>query len=101
MIILFLPFIHLDFNYIILDEEDEAYEKCEVSLIMKDIAACLEQMETCSQLISKRDIALQRALSELDTVDSSQNLSGKMKAINEKATLLRITSIAMMNVSKL
>lgn len=85
------------------DEEDDAYEsgqKCEVSLIMKEITACLEQMETCSQLISKRDSALQRALSELDLIDPGQALSGKMKAINEKATLLRITSNAMMNTAK-
>lgn len=85
------------------DEEDDTFEsgeECEVSSMMKSISSCLEQVETCSELISKHGLALQRALSELEVLDTAQDISVKMKAIKEKATLLRITSNAMMNTCK-
>lgn len=56
----------------------------------------LENLKTCYDLITKHGIALQRALSELETGD---DLASKNKIVNERATLFRISSNAMINVS--
>jgi hypothetical protein len=63
----------------------------------------LEDLQTCSDLIAKLCAALQRSLAEAEAVaaDNPQEVMTKMKAVNERATLFRITSSAMVNVSRL
>lgn len=71
--------------------------------MLKTLSAKLEDLQTCSDLIAKQCNALQRALAEAETVsqtDNPQELMTKMKAVNERATLFRITSSAMVNVSR-
>jgi oxysterol-binding protein 1 len=65
------------------------------------LSAKLEDLQTCSDLIAKQCAALQRALAEAESVaaDNPQEVMTKMKAVNERATLFRITSSAMVNVS--
>lgn len=64
----------------------------------------LTDLETCNKLIGKHGAALLGALAELESIDkhksgqSSANLT-KLKAVNERAMLFRITSSAMISVS--
>lgn len=67
--------------------------------MIKTLSARLEDLQTCSDLIAKHGTALQRSLSELENLDSTQDVTQKIKAVNERATLFRITSTAMINVS--
>lgn len=57
-------------------------------------------MTTCNDLIAKHGSALQRALSELESMEILTNSEhgSKAKVINERATMFRITSNAMINV---
>lgn len=59
----------------------------------------LDDLSTCNDLIAKHGAALQRSLSELDGLKIPYESSEKLKAVNERATLFRITSNAMINVS--
>lgn len=54
----------------------------------------MENLKTCYDLITKHGAALQRALSELE---SGEDLTNKNKIVNERATLFRISSNAMIN----
>lgn len=54
----------------------------------------LENLKTCYDLITKHGAALQRALGELE---SGEDLATKNKIVNERATLFRISSNAMIN----
>ena len=70
---------------------------------MKTLSAKLEDLQTCSDLIAKQCAALQRSLAEAEAVSVAADsqpadLLTKMKAVNERATLFRITSSAMVNV---
>lgn len=69
--------------------------------MLKTLSAKLEDLQTCSDLIAKQCTALQRSLAEAEAVaaDNPQEVMVKMKAVNERATLFRITSSAMVNVS--
>ena len=66
---------------------------------MRTLASKLEDLNTCNDLIAKHGSALQKTLSELEQIDDSVEAAGKLKAVNERATLFRITSNAMINVS--
>lgn len=81
------------------DEEESCFEPAdaEVSNMVKVLNARLENLETCRELISKHGAALQRSLTELESIDSAVDVSAKIKAVNERATLFRITSNAMIN----
>lgn len=63
----------------------------------------LTDLDTCNKLIGKHGAALLGALAELESLDkqksgqSSANLT-KLKAVNERAMLFRITSSAMISV---
>ena len=54
----------------------------------------MENLKTCFDLITKHGAALQRALGELE---SGEDLASKNKIVNERATLFRISSNAMIN----
>lgn len=89
------------------DEEDydespsPGGDKAELQTVLKTLSAKLEDLQTCSDLIAKQCAALQRSLAEAEavTADNPQEVLTKMKAVNERATLFRITSSAMVNVS--
>lgn len=66
---------------------------------LKSLATKLEDLSTCNELIGKHGAALQRSLSELEDLRGSTDGTDKVKAVNERATLFRITSNAMINVS--
>ena len=90
------------------DDYDEAPatmmggDKAELQTVLKTLQAKLEDLQTCSDLIAKQCAALQRSLAEAEAVaaDNPQEVMTKMKAVNERATLFRITSSAMVNVSQ-
>ncbi|MED6295191.1 hypothetical protein CHARACLAT_029119, partial [Characodon lateralis] len=64
---------------------------------LKSLATKLEDLSTCNELIGKHGAALQRSLSELEDLRGSTEGTDKVKAVNERATLFRITSNAMIN----
>ncbi|XP_071946282.1 oxysterol-binding protein 1-like isoform X1 [Antedon mediterranea] len=72
-------------------------EKTDIQHSMRSFSNKLEDLNTCNDLIVKHGAALQRALSDLESVHDSTELPTKIKAITERATLFRITSNAMIN----
>lgn len=67
--------------------------------VLKSLASKLDDLSTCNELIGKHGAALQRSLSELEELRGSADNTDRVKAVNERATLFRITSNAMINVS--
>uniref|UniRef100_A0A8D8R439 Oxysterol-binding protein n=1 Tax=Cacopsylla melanoneura TaxID=428564 RepID=A0A8D8R439_9HEMI len=80
------------------DEEDFELDG-EVALehIIKTLSVKLEQLQSYNEIINKHGSALHRTLSELESCDSPQELTSQIKEINERATLFRITTNAMIN----
>lgn len=67
--------------------------------VLKTLANKLDDLGTCHELIGKHGAALQRSLNELEELRGCSDGSDRVKAVNERATLFRITSNAMINVS--
>ncbi|XP_067650187.1 oxysterol-binding protein 1-like isoform X1 [Haliotis asinina] len=80
-------------------DEEEAHQpdKFELQNTLRTLNAKLEDLNTCNDLIAKHGAALQKTLSELEQMDSMTDVASKLKAVNERATLFRITSNAMIN----
>ena len=64
----------------------------------------LEDLRTCNDLIVKHGHALQRSVSDLETATGADkkapdiaDIQAKVKILNERATLFKITSNAMIN----
>lgn len=82
------------------DEEPTSQsDHSEIQGTLKTLASKLDDLSTCNDLIAKHGAALQRSLSELETLRVPLEGGEKIKAVNERATLFRITSNAMINVS--
>lgn len=82
------------------DEEPASQsDKSELHGTLKTLSSKLEDLSTCNELIAKHGAALQRSLSELENLKLPAESGEKIKAVNERATLFRITSNAMINVS--
>lgn len=82
------------------DEEPASQsDKSELHGTLKTLSSKLEDLSTCNDLIAKHGAALQRSLSELENLKLPAESGEKIKAVNERATLFRITSNAMINVS--
>ncbi|XP_063596730.1 oxysterol-binding protein 1-like isoform X7 [Penaeus indicus] len=80
------------------DEEDVSESgRDDVSNTLKVLTAKLEDLRTCHDLIMKHGAALQKSLAELEALDNTQDLTAKIKTVNERATLFRISSNAMIN----
>eukprot|EP00058_Branchiostoma_floridae_P014061 XP_002599549.1 hypothetical protein BRAFLDRAFT_77653 [Branchiostoma floridae] len=86
------------------DDDDDGQshtspDKNEIQNTLRILSAKLEDLNTCNDLIAKHGAALQRSLSELEMLDkeNSTDVQSKVKAVNERATLFRITSNAMIN----
>uniref|UniRef100_A0A3B5L560 Oxysterol-binding protein n=1 Tax=Xiphophorus couchianus TaxID=32473 RepID=A0A3B5L560_9TELE len=67
---------------------------------LHSLATKLEDLSTCNELIGKHGAALQRSLSELEDLRGPTEGTDKVKAVNERATLFRITSNAMINACR-
>uniref|UniRef100_A0A673KLT6 Oxysterol-binding protein n=1 Tax=Sinocyclocheilus rhinocerous TaxID=307959 RepID=A0A673KLT6_9TELE len=72
----------------------------EIQGTLKTLASKLDDLSTCNDLIAKHGAALQRSLSELETLRVPLEGGEKIKAVNERATLFRITSNAMINACR-
>jgi len=82
------------------DEEPASQsDKSELHGTLRTLSGKLEDLSTCNDLIAKHGAALQRSLSELESLRLPAESGEKIKAVNERATLFRITSNAMINVS--
>lgn len=90
-------------HFCFLGDSDEEVEpepnKNELQNMVKTLTAKLEDMNTCNDLIAKHGTGLQRALTEVESMDSPSEAGSKLKVINERATMFRITTNAMINVS--
>lgn len=82
------------------DEEPTSQsDRSEIQGTLKILISKLDDLSTCNDLIAKHGAALQRSLSELEGLKVPVEGGEKIKAVNERATLFRITSNAMINVS--
>ena len=75
-----------------------APDRDELQNVLRTLNSKLEDIRTCSDLIQKHGSSLQRAVVELELSESASDAAVKMKPVNERATLFRITSSAMINV---
>ncbi|XP_063000336.1 oxysterol-binding protein 2 isoform X2 [Elgaria multicarinata webbii] len=83
------------------DEEPASQaDKSELHSTLKNLSNKLEDLSTCNDLIAKHGAALQRSLSELENLKLPAESGEKIKAVNERATLFRITSNAMINACR-
>ncbi|CAM5999173.1 unnamed protein product [Sphagnum balticum] len=83
-------------------EEDEEYDisndKKELQSVVKTLGSKLETLHSCHDVVIKHGAALQRSLIELEQLESpSHDSMNRSKTVNERATLFRITSSAMIN----
>jgi len=74
-------------------------EKLELDSTLRLMGTKLSDVRTCGDLITKHGTALQRALGELEQLESQAEAAARIKNVNERATLFRISSGAMINVS--
>ncbi|XP_042856242.1 oxysterol-binding protein 1-like isoform X4 [Penaeus japonicus] len=87
-------------SFMLQDEDEEDVSESgrdDVSNTLKVLTAKLEDLRTCHDLIMKHGAALQKSLAELEALDNTQDLTAKIKTVNERATLFRISSNAMIN----
>ncbi|XP_043239908.1 oxysterol-binding protein 1-like isoform X2 [Amphibalanus amphitrite] len=76
------------------DEEEEP-DKGDIQAVISTLNAKLEDLQTCHDLIAKHASTLHRSLADLENTESTQEVTAKVKQVNERATLFRITSTAM------
>ncbi|GBM53080.1 Oxysterol-binding protein 2 [Araneus ventricosus] len=88
-------------------DEDEDYslllaqtDKNEIQGILKTLNAKLEDLNTCNDLILKHGFALQQSLSEIENLETVPDAVTKIQNVNEKATLFRMTSNAVINACR-
>lgn len=83
------------------DEEPASQaDKTEVQNTLRTLVCKVEDLSTCNDLIAKHGTALQRSLSELESLRLPADSGEKIKQVNERATLFRITSNAMINACR-
>ncbi|XP_055511190.1 oxysterol-binding protein 2-like isoform X2 [Leucoraja erinacea] len=83
------------------DEEPTSQsDKSELYTTLRTLASKLDDLSQCNDLIAKHGAALQRSLSELETLKLPAESGEKIKAVTERATLFRITSNAMINACR-
>uniref|UniRef100_A0A3Q3J980 Oxysterol-binding protein n=1 Tax=Monopterus albus TaxID=43700 RepID=A0A3Q3J980_MONAL len=72
----------------------------DVQSALRTLSSKVEDLSTCNDLISKHGSALQRSLSELDSLRLTGEAGDKIRQVTERATLFRITSNAMINACR-
>uniref|UniRef100_A0A671WC21 Oxysterol-binding protein n=1 Tax=Sparus aurata TaxID=8175 RepID=A0A671WC21_SPAAU len=75
-------------------------QNTEVQSALRTLGSKVEDLSTCNDLISKHGSALQRSLSELDSLRLTGEAGDKIRQVTERATLFRITSNAMINACR-
>uniref|UniRef100_A0A8C3A8I9 Oxysterol-binding protein n=1 Tax=Cyclopterus lumpus TaxID=8103 RepID=A0A8C3A8I9_CYCLU len=75
-------------------------QNSEVQSALRTLGSKVEDLSTCNDLISKHGSALQRSLSELDSLRMTGEAGDKIRQVTERATLFRITSNAMINACR-
>ena len=99
---------NLNFNYIqtiISVEEEEEYQgndnqKGEQVSSLKDLTERLVHLQSCNDFLTKRGMELQRAITDLEIQESvSHELSTKIKALSDCATLFNVAASAVIKVS--
>ena len=101
-----------DYFRLFLADDDSDSEPDDDDLTAKTLGSKLEDLVTCNNLVNNHGATLQRSIGELVEKDSTRSstdsiesksakddTAAKVKGINEKAQLFRITSNAMINVS--
>uniref|UniRef100_A0A3Q4BQ62 Oxysterol-binding protein n=1 Tax=Mola mola TaxID=94237 RepID=A0A3Q4BQ62_MOLML len=83
-----------------LNEPTSQSDRSEIQGTLKILVSKLDDLSTCNDLIAKHGAALQRSLSELEGLKVPVEGGEKIKAVNERATLFRITSNAMINACR-
>lgn len=76
-------------------DRDINTDKQELQTMLKSLVTKLEDLRTCHDLIIKHGAGLQRSLTELEQIENPTEALAKSKSVNERATLFRITSNAM------
>ncbi|XP_015370661.1 PREDICTED: oxysterol-binding protein 1 [Diuraphis noxia] len=76
-------------------KEKELSANLEVSSVVSSLNTKLSELRSQSEIISKHSKALQRCLTELETIDIPPDISTKIKAWMERANLIRIASVGM------
>uniref|UniRef100_A0A3B3UL22 Oxysterol-binding protein n=1 Tax=Poecilia latipinna TaxID=48699 RepID=A0A3B3UL22_9TELE len=84
----------------LLAEPTTQSDRSEIQGTLKILVSKLDDLSTCNDLIAKHGAALQRSLSELEGLKVPLEGGEKIKAVNERATLFRITSNAMINACR-
>lgn len=86
------------------EEEEKTFQVVpsqEITTVVRDLTDRLESLRTCYDLINKHGVALQGALNELRSINlassDEETVVSRIKIVNERATLFRITSKAMIN----
>lgn len=74
-----------------------ADERTELATMNKTFDAKLEDLKMCMDLINRHYQALYRTLGDLEQIDKTESTMNTIKSVNERATLFRITSTAMLN----
>ncbi|XP_071284332.1 oxysterol-binding protein 1 isoform X2 [Agelaius tricolor] len=82
------------------DESVSQTDKTELQNTLRILSSKVEDLSTCNDLIAKHGTALQRSLSELEALRLPPESTDKIKQVNERATLFRITSNAMINACR-
>lgn len=80
-------------------KEKELNANLEVTSAVSSLNKKLSELRSQSEIISKHSKALQRCLTELETIDLPPDVSTKIKAWMERANLIRIASVGMVTVS--
>ena len=72
--------------------------KQELDAVLRLLNTKLLDLRNCTDLIAKHGAALQRTLCELEQVDSQVEATARIKGVNERATLFRVASSAVISV---
>lgn len=82
-------------------EDDEMFDlslvKDEVQSILKTLQGKLDNLSTSSDVVTKNEVNLYRILSDLEQTENPSEITAKVKAIQERATIFRITSCGLIN----
>jgi len=76
---------------------NSADDRLELATMTKTFDGKLEDLKMCMDLIGRHYQALHRTLGELEQIDKNETTVNIIKSVNERATLFRITSTAMVN----
>lgn len=81
------------------EETEDSGELEDWSGTVKKLETQLNELQTCGDVLAKHWKNLTKPLSEIETNGDPEALQGKTKEVCERATLYRIATNAMMNVS--